>query len=70
MLERTKERHIEQITIRFRGPADKREEAERLLKKIGYVDLEESVPWREAFPEFTDKDSPVVFLKSDISYVI
>ena len=64
MLEHTKERHIEQITIRFRGPADKREEAERLLKKIGYIDLEESVPWREAFPEFSDKDSPAVCLRA------
>lgn len=64
MLEHTKEHHIEQVTIRFRGPADKREEAERLLKKIGYVDLQESVPWRDAFPEFSDKESPSVCLRA------
>ena len=64
MLEPTKEHHIEKITIRFYGPADKREEAARLLKKIGYVDLQEAVPWREAFPEIFEEDSPAVCLRA------
>jgi DNA-binding XRE family transcriptional regulator len=64
MLEHTKEHHIEKITIRFRGPADKREEAARLLKKIGYVDLQETVRWREAFPKNFEEDSPAVCLRA------
>ena len=64
MLEHTKEHHIEQITIRFRGPADKRNEAARLLKRIGYVDLQETVPWCEAFPEISEEESPAVCLRA------
>ncbi len=64
MLEHTKKHHIELITIRFRGPADKRDEAERLMKKIGYLDLHEGVPWREAFQEISDNDSPSICLRA------
>lgn len=53
-----------QTTIRFYGPANKRKEAAQLLKKIGYVDLQETVPWREAFPEISEDDSPAVCLRA------
>lgn len=64
MLEHMKEHHTEQTTIRFYGPANKREEAAQLLKKIGYIDLQETAPWREAFPEISEDDSPAVCLRA------
>ena len=64
MLERTKRRHTDTITLQFRGPADKREEAVRLLEKIGYIDLAETIPWRDAFPEISEEDSPAACLRA------
>jgi ribosome-binding protein aMBF1 (putative translation factor) len=64
MLERTKKRRIDTITLRFHGPADRQEEATRLLKDLGFVDTTESIPWREAFPEITPEDSPAVCLRA------
>ncbi len=64
MLERTKKRPTEEIELRFRGPAALREEAARSLKALGFVDLSETVPWREAFPEFTAEEGPGIVLRA------
>jgi DNA-binding XRE family transcriptional regulator len=69
MLAHTKKLHIEeQVTIlQVRGPADKKEDAARLLKKIGFIITEnkkESASWREAFPEISEEDSPAVCLRA------
>jgi DNA-binding XRE family transcriptional regulator len=69
MLAHTKKLHIEEhvTTLKARGPADKKEDAARLLKKIGFIiteDKKESLPWREAFPEISEDDSPAVCLRA------
>jgi predicted transcriptional regulator len=35
-----------------------------LLKGIGYEDLTETVPWRDAFPEISEEDSPAICLRA------
>ncbi|MGV1099147.1 helix-turn-helix domain-containing protein [Thiovibrio sp. JS02] len=66
MLERTKKRHTDTVELRFRGPAARQEEAARLLKKLGFenASAEDSVPWRDAFPEYTEEDMPAVCLRA------
>ena len=60
MLERTKKRRTDKIRLCFHGPADRREEAARMLKELGFVDTSESIPWREAFPEFAENEQGTV----------
>lgn len=60
MLVHTKKRHIE---ITFMGPPRKRKKAVDALKKLGYIEKTDSVPWRKAFPGLTDEKLPGVSLK-------
>ena len=49
-----------QITLHFEGPKDKQREAIIVLKALGFVNTVQnsnSIPWREAFPEFTSNES-------------
>jgi ribosome-binding protein aMBF1 (putative translation factor) len=62
MLEPTKKRLTNTVELCFRGPAAKKDEAARLLKKLGFESAEESVPWREVFPEYTNEQLPGVCL--------
>ena len=64
MLEPTKKRPIDTVELCFRGPASRQEEAARLLKNLGFENADPSVPWREAFPEYTDEELPAVCLRS------
>lgn len=72
MLAHMKERHIDEdeniTTFQIRGPLLKKEEVVRLLDKIGYIIAEEvrseSVPWREAFPDISEDESPAVCLRA------
>lgn len=64
MLEPTRERHTDTVELRFRGPAAKRDEAEELLKKLGFETANDSIHWREAFPEYTDEQLPAVCLQA------
>ena len=60
MLEPMKKRPIK---IAFTGPAGNRDKAIDALKKLGFVETTESVPWRDAFPELTDDQLPGTSLK-------
>ena len=60
MLEHTRKRPIK---ITFAGPAGNRQKAIQALKKLGYVETADSVPWRDAFPDLTDNKLPGVSLK-------
>jgi DNA-binding XRE family transcriptional regulator len=60
MLEHTKKRPIK---ITFTGPADNRQKAIRALKRLGYIETIDSVPWRDAFPDVTDEQLPGISLK-------
>jgi ribosome-binding protein aMBF1 (putative translation factor) len=51
------------IKIAFTGPVDNREKAINALKKLGFVESTDSVPWREAFPDMTDDQLPGTSLK-------
>jgi len=64
MLEPTRKHHTDIVEIHFRGPAAKKDEAAKLLEKLGFEKAEESVPWREAFPEHQEEDYPAVCLRA------
>ena len=64
MLEPTKKRHTEIVELCFRGPAAKQSEATLYLRKLGFESADESIPWRDAFPEFTEEQLPGVFLRA------
>jgi hypothetical protein len=46
------------VDLRVIGPLANRHSALEVLKEMGFVDPEDSVPWREAFPEYPAKDLP------------
>jgi len=55
MLEHTKKHHTKKtIEARFRGPSSAIAKLRETAKELGIIDLSESIPWREAFPEYTD----------------
>jgi ribosome-binding protein aMBF1 (putative translation factor) len=64
MLEPTRKPPIDVVELIFRGPSAKKEEAAKLLEKLGFEKAEESVPWREAFPEYKEGDYPAVCLRA------
>jgi len=59
----TKKRPIETIELRFIGPIVNMTNAIDALKPLGFVDTSDSVPWREAFPEYKEEDLPGVCLR-------
>lgn len=66
-MEATKKHPTEKrIELKVFGPASKKGEALKALSEVGFsvVEPEEgSIPWREAFPEYADKDLPGVSLR-------
>ncbi|MEA1969340.1 MAG: helix-turn-helix transcriptional regulator [Thermodesulfobacteriota bacterium] len=48
-MEHTKKPPIE---LRFLGPLENREEAIIVLRTLGFSDVSDSIPWKEAFKEF------------------
>lgn len=63
MLEHTDERLTDQVEIRATGPVLNRDRAIEVLKDLGFVDVSESLPWRDAFPEYGEEDSSGVCLR-------
>ena len=54
---RTKKRHTEINSVaRFIGPVDKIAEIRKFAVSLGLSDIEESVDYREAFPEYIGKE--------------
>lgn len=49
------------VQLRFLGPAGKRGEAIRALKALGFVDVSDSVPWRDCFP-YSEEQLPGITL--------
>ena len=64
MLEPTRKPHTDTVELCFRGPAALQEEAARLLKGLGFESATDSIPWREAFPEYSIEDGPAVCLRA------
>lgn len=59
MLEHMKKPRIE---LRFTGPPENRDKAITALKNLGFVNVSETVSWRELFPEYRDEELPGVCL--------
>ena len=55
MLERTKKHHTD--VARFTGPVDKLQELRKYAAQIGLAESSDSIPWREAFPEFKGNEA-------------
>ena len=51
------------IELRVVGPAKKRTAAFNALRKLGFEEIADSIPWREAFPELENPDVPAVCLR-------
>ena len=47
----TKKHHTDDmpVELRFMGPQSKRNEAVDVLRSLGFVDVSETIPWRECF---------------------
>ena len=48
----------ETVELKFVGPSTKKDEAIRALQPLGFVNLGEALPWRQAFPEYDDQTLP------------
>ncbi|KAA0894169.1 XRE family transcriptional regulator [Oryzomonas rubra] len=60
MLARTRKRPIEKMdAARFLGPPDKIMEVRRFAVSLGLSDLEDTIDYRDAFPEFSGKEPQI-----------
>jgi len=50
-----------EVQLRFMGPLGRRGEAVAALKALGFVDISDSVAWRECFP-YSDDQLPGITL--------
>ena len=50
----TKKHHTKTVELRFIGPINNMARAIETLKPLGFVDTSESVPWRDAYPEYSE----------------
>jgi DNA-binding XRE family transcriptional regulator len=65
MLEPTKKPRTEEvIEIRAKGPLTKKDRAIKALEKLGFIEVEDSVPWEECFPEYTEEKRPGIILRA------
>ncbi|QTA85155.1 helix-turn-helix domain-containing protein [Desulfonema magnum] len=62
MQEPMRKLRTETVTVTVTGPAENMEKAMRALTELGFADTSDSVPWREAFPEYDEKDLPGLYL--------
>ena len=59
----TRKHPTETAELRFIGPIVNMARAIESLKPLGFVDTSDSVPWRDAYPEYSDEDLPGVCLR-------
>jgi len=59
----TKKPPTETVVLKFLGPIVNMAKAIDALKPLGFVDTSDSIPWREAYPEYKDEDLPGVCLR-------
>ncbi len=50
------------VTLTITGPLDRKEEVVALLEKHGFIDVSDSIPWREAFDDHDETKEPGCFL--------
>jgi len=56
MLGPTKARHTKNIKLHLIGPAHRKDKAMETLVALGFTEVSDSIPWREAFPEASDQE--------------
>ncbi len=49
-----KKHHTETVELKFIGPISNMAQAIEAMKAVGFVDSSDSVPWRDAYPEYTE----------------
>jgi hypothetical protein len=54
----TRKPPIETIELKFLGAIANMAKAIDVLKPLGFVDTTDRIPWREAYPEYSDEDLP------------
>ena len=54
MQEATKKRHTEDVSFSVSGPLSNKDKAIDCLAALGFSIERDSIPWRDAFPEFKD----------------
>jgi DNA-binding XRE family transcriptional regulator len=50
----TKKHPTETVELKFIGPIVNMAQAIKTLKPLGFVDASDSVPWRDAYPEYSE----------------
>lgn len=55
MQEHTKKHPTEAIELRFIGPIVNKTLAVEKMKDLGFVDTSDAVPWRDAYPEYSEE---------------
>src|SRR5690349_17693514 len=58
MLEHTRKPHTE--AVRFIGSAKKLQELREYAAKLGILESDDSIPWRDAFPEFQGNEAGTI----------
>jgi DNA-binding XRE family transcriptional regulator len=51
------------IRLTFAGPVENRRKAIEELAKLGFIEIADTLPWREAFPDLTSEELPGISLK-------
>ncbi len=63
MLEPTKKRPTDRtVNIVFTGPEKNRLKAIKAVQKLGFKDMGDSIPWREAFLDYDESQEPGICL--------
>jgi len=55
MQARTKKHPTETIELKFIGPVVNMTQAIETLKALGFEDISDAVPWRDAYPEYSEE---------------
>ena len=63
MLAPTKKHPTDNVVLMVSGPVSHKEEAVTALRALGYTITSENIPWRQAFPEYTDEMLPAACLR-------
>ena len=63
MPELTKKHPTDLVDIRVIGPTANRARALEALRDLGFMDADDSVPWRDAFPGYREDHLPGVSLQ-------
>lgn len=56
MLAHTKAHPTKNIKIQLTGPANKKAQAMEALLSLGFKEVSDSIPWRDAFSDLTDNE--------------